>query len=381
MNPLLTSLRRFLHWEPAPGCTLVLAAVVALVVTNSPTGPTYDALWEHKAGFSVGPLDLRKMTVQLWVNDGLMAVFFFLVGLEIKRELVKGELRDPLKAVLPAVAALGGMLAPACLYALMQPSGEANRGWPIPMATDIAFVVGVLALFGHALPHGLKTFLLTLAIIDDLGAIVLIATLFTEHLSLIALGLAAAGLAAVALCRAAGVRWFAVYLVLGVGVWLAVLKSGVHPTIAGVLLGLLTNTRGSPSPLDRLEHALHPWVYFGVMPVFVLANAGVKIEGALLTHSVVAAVAVGLVVGKPLGIVLMSRLAIVLGWVAASQRGRRQDAARSRLPGRHRLHDVPVPGRPGVQRRTAERQQPRNPGRIGGERIDREWGVALGAAT
>jgi NhaA family Na+:H+ antiporter len=291
----------------------VLAAVVALAVMNAPAGPAYAAFWEHKAGFAVGPLDLQKMTVQLWVNDGLMAVFFFLVGLEIKRELVKGDLRQPRQALLPIVAALGGMVAPACLYALMQPTGEASRGWPIPMATDIAFVVGILALFGHALPHALKTFLLTLAIIDDLGAILLIATLFTARLSLTALGLAAAGLAAVTACRAARVRSFTVYLVLCLGVWLAFIESGVHPTIAGVLLGLLTSTRGNPSPLDRLEHFLHPWVYFLIMPVFVLANAGVKVEGALLTHPVVAAVAVGLIVGKPLGIVLTSRLAIVLG--------------------------------------------------------------------
>jgi NhaA family Na+:H+ antiporter len=313
VSRLITSLRRFLHWEPAPGCVLVLAAVAALVVMNSPAGPAYDAFWGQKAGLAVGLPHLQKMTVQLWVNDGLMALFFFLVGLEIKRELVKGELRDPRKTVLPIVAALGGMVAPACIYALMQPTGEASRGWPIPMATDIAFVVGILALFGHALPLGLKTFLLTLAIIDDLGAIVLIATLFTEHLSLVALGLVAAGLAAVAVCRAARVHWFAVYLILGLGVWLAFLESGVHPTIEGVLLGLLSSTSGNPSPLDRLEHALHPWVYFLIMPVFVLANAGVRVEAALLTHPVVFAAATGLVVGKPLGIVLTSRLAIALG--------------------------------------------------------------------
>jgi NhaA family Na+:H+ antiporter len=292
---------------------LVLAAIIALGVMNSPAGPAYEAFWTQPAGFALGPIDLRKMTVQLWDNDGLMVIFFFLIGLEIKRELVKGELRDPRKAILPIVAALGGMIAPAFLYFLIQPTGEASRGWPIPMATDIAFVVGILALFGHTIPHGLKTFLLTLAVIDDLGAVILIALLFTEELSLIALGLAAIGLILFAVRQLAGIRGFVVNLLLSLFVWLAFLKSGVHPTIAGVLLGLLISTRGSPSPLDRLEQALHPWVYFLIMPLFVLANAGVRLAGALLTHPVVFAVAAGLIIGKPLGIVLTSRLTIVLG--------------------------------------------------------------------
>jgi len=353
--PLLSPLIRFLHVEAAGGMLLLVCTAVALIMANSPWSGPFAEFWQTRVGFTIGAFELYKPLL-LWINDGLMTVFFFVVGLEIKREIAHGELRDPRKAALPAAAALGGMVAPAALYLLIQGSGPASRGWGIPMATDIAFVVGFLALLGSRVPLGLKILLLTLAIVDDIGAILVIAVAYTAKTSLIFLAIGMASFGIIYLLRRVGVRPVPVYVVLGAGIWLAFLKSGVHPTVAGVVLGLLTpagpwfarrslakvaegvalrlgqerdagdtsrheeavqlltyTARETISPLDRLETALHPWVAFGVMPLFALANAGVKVQLADVKDPVALAVAVGLVIGKPLGIVAFSWAAVKVG--------------------------------------------------------------------
>lgn len=350
----LQPLARFLKIEAASGMVLLACTVVALVVTNSPWGDHYEAFWQIPLAISIGSWELKHTLVE-WINDGLMVVFFFVVGLEIKRELVAGELRDPRKAALPAIAALGGMVVPAAIYLLVEANAPARTGWGIPMATDIAFVVGFMALLGARVPSGLKLLLLTLAIVDDIGAVLVIAIFYTGNISLVGLALAAAGFGLVYLCSRIGVRRSSVYFVIGVGIWLAFHKAGVHPTVAGVLLGLMTPTtarvdsrslgvmiaswfpkphsapesdgpsqeqrrqlsfvaRETIPPLHRLEEALHPWVAFGIMPLFALANAGVRFEPGGMTSPVALAVAMGLVLGKPLGIVLFSRAAVKLGW-------------------------------------------------------------------
>jgi NhaA family Na+:H+ antiporter len=334
---------------------LLICTLVALVLANSPWSAAYEAIWETRIRLGVGDLELDKPLL-LWINDGLMTIFFFVVGLEIKREFVAGELRDPKKAALPIMAALGGMVAPAAIYLLLQKGEPGESGWGIPMATDIAFVVGFLALLGSRVPGGLKILLLSLAIADDIGAVLVIAAFYSTDLSYLALGLAALGFGLAFFFNRIGVRTVAIYFLVGLGIWLAVLKSGVHPTVAGVLLGLLTpasawvGTRGlmgvvheviehfrgdeneedpaqrqalmdqlsrtareSVSPLERLENSLHVWVAFLIMPVFALANAGVRIELAAVQHPVGLAVAAGLVLGKPLGIVLFSALAVAVG--------------------------------------------------------------------
>lgn len=347
---------RFFHVEAAGGLVLLACTILALALANSPWSAEVASFWRMPVGFDLGRIGIH-MSLLLWINDGLMTVFFFLVGLEIKRELVHGALRDPRNAVLPAAAALGGMIVPAAIYLLLGHGQPGADGWAIPMATDIAFVVGFLALLGKRVPFSLKILLLTLAIIDDLGAVLVIAVAFTERISLPMLGLAAGGFGITLLCRWLGVRAIAIYGVIGAGIWLAVLKSGVHPTVAGVLLGLLTpsrpwlaersllrvlgvarerllqdhageqelehheeaarvlvdTARETISPLDRLETALHPWVAFAIMPVFALANAGVHLNLPALADPVAIAVAMGLVMGKPLGIVGFSVVAVKLG--------------------------------------------------------------------
>ncbi len=345
--------RRFLQIEAASGGVLLVCSVVALVVANIPAlaGPFHD-FWEFELGPSVGDWHFVK-PLHFWVNDGLMTVFFFVVGLEIKREMMTGELRTVRQAALPVVAAVGGMLVPAGAYMLFGHTGAAGRGWGIPMATDIAFVVGVMAAFGKRVPLGLKIFLLSLAIADDMGAVVVIAVAYTEHVNLGWLGLAAAMLATCVLLNQLGVRAVAAYLLVGAVAWWAMYESKVHPTIAGVLLGLLTPYRAwfsrdtlrlalddvtgrmqekgdgedltpadvtllryaareSVAPLQRLEDHLHPWVGFVIMPVFALANAGVAITPAAVGEPVSLAVAAGLLVGKPVGIVLFAWLAVTL---------------------------------------------------------------------
>ena len=308
-------LRRFLETEAAGGVVLVIAAAVALAWANSPWDGAYQSLWHTELTVGLGRWahseDLRH-----WVNDALMTLFFLVVGLEIKRELVTGDLRDPRVAALPAIAALGGMVVPALLYLAVAAGTGASRGWGIPMATDIAFAVGVLALLGRRVPPALKLFLLTLAIVDDIGAVVVIALFYAGELNLGFLGGAVAVLAGMVALRRAGVSGIAPYAVGGVGVWALTLASGVHATIAGVALGLLTPAvpvkAGSVSPVERLERRLHPWTSFLVVPLFALANAGVDIGGDGPVR-VTVGVVVGLVLGKTVGITLASWAAVRLG--------------------------------------------------------------------
>jgi NhaA family Na+:H+ antiporter len=318
----LGALARFMAGESAGGMVLALAALLALVISNSPWGGAYQA-WlqvpgELRIGGS-GGLVLAK-PLQVWINDLWMAVFFLLVGLEIKRELVEGELASRAQALLPAVAALGGMAAPALIYAAInRADAVALRGWAIPAATDIAFALAVVVLLGRRVPASLKIFLTAVAIIDDLGAIVVIALFYTDQLSLPMLaGAVASGAALLALNRA-GVTRVDAYLAIGLVMWLCVLKSGVHATLAGVLTALaipLRDGRGG-SPLQSLEHGLHPWVSFLILPTFAFANAGVSLAGvtlATLFQPVTLGIALGLLLGKPVGVfgtvALMSALGL-----------------------------------------------------------------------
>ena len=308
--------RQFLRHESAAGLILMAVAAVGLLVANSPLAPDYFAVQK----FSIGGL-----TVRYWINDALMAAFFLLVGLEIKREMLEGQLASRKDRTLPGVAALGGMVVPALIYALLsQGDPQALRGWAVPMATDIAFALGVLALMGSRVPLALKVLLTAIAIIDDLGAVLVIALFYTNQLALPALAAAAAVLAGLVLMNRQGVRVLPPYLVGGVLLWYCVLQSGVHATLAGVALALTIPVRrgGDPeafaAPLHRLEHGLHPWVAFLVLPVFGFANAGVSWSGvslAELTGRVPLGIAAGLLLGKPLGVFGLSWLAARLGLV------------------------------------------------------------------
>jgi NhaA family Na+:H+ antiporter len=314
----LSLIAEFLRLEAAAGLLLMAAAALALVVANSPAAPIYRAALSADIGLPVASLSLLH-----WINDGLMAIYFLLVGLEIKRELLAGELSSVKRAALPGIAALGGMLVPALIYVAFNWNAPATlRGWAIPAATDIAFALGVLALLGSRVPTSLKVFLTALAILDDLGAILIIAVFYTADLSLTALGLAAAGLSVLFAFNRFGVRHLAPYLVVGGLVWCAVLASGIHATLAGVALALLiplrTEGQGEErAPLHRLEHGLHPWVAYGILPVFGLANAGLSLEGlslAAFLTPVPLGVAAGLLVGKQLGVMGASWLAVSRGW-------------------------------------------------------------------
>ena len=315
------ALQRFFAAESASGIVLALAAVLALWVSNSAWGPAYEALRQMPGEVRIGAdwLVLRKPAV-VWVNDLWMAVFFFLVGLEIKREMLAGELASPAQAVLPAVAALGGMVAPALVYAAVnQGDATALRGWAIPAATDIAFALGVLTLLGKRVPTSLKVFLTAVAIIDDLGAIVVIALFYTAQLSLPMLVGAAVCIAALVLLNRAGVRRVEAYVLIGLVMWVFVLKSGVHATLAGVATALAVPLldREGGSPLEAVEHGLHPWVSFGILPVFAFANAGVSLAGvspASLLAPLPLGIALGLIVGKTVGIFGSIALLVRLGW-------------------------------------------------------------------
>jgi Na+:H+ antiporter, NhaA family len=320
----LSSLQQFLKLESAGGIVLCAAAALALVLANTPLAALYEGLLDLPLAVQVGSLVIAKPLL-LWVNDGLMAVFFMLVGLEVKRELVEGELSSLKNAALPAIAALGGMAGPAIVYiAFAWGDAEALRGWAIPTATDIAFALGVLALLGPRVPPSLKIFLLALAIIDDLGAIIIIAVFYTAELSLMALILGAIGIVALVLINLSGVSHRGAYMLLGVFVWVCVLKSGVHATLAGVLTGLALPLRAADgsSPAHDLEHDLHPWVAFGVLPVFAFANAGVGIgdiaPGALL-HPVQLGTGLGLFIGKQLGVIGSIWAATRIGLAALPQ--------------------------------------------------------------
>jgi Na+:H+ antiporter, NhaA family len=311
---MLNALREFLRLEAAGGIILVLAGAAGLALANSPLASHYDALLDLPAAVSVGPLELRKPLL-LWLNDGWMAVFFFLVGLEIKREFLDGELSDRRTAALPIIGAAGGMAVPALIYFALN-SGAELRGWAIPTATDIAFALGVIALLGERVPIGLKVLLTAIAIIDDLGAIVVIAVFYTADLSLASLALAGVLCATLLALNLVGVRAVTPYALVGAALWVCVLKSGVHATLAGVATALAIPLRVPDAPLRRLEHALHPWVAYLILPVFAFANAGVSFAGmgiAVLTQPVTLGIALGLLFGKQIGVFLAVWLAVVCG--------------------------------------------------------------------
>jgi NhaA family Na+:H+ antiporter len=311
---------RFFAHESAGGIVLAVAALAALVVSNSPWGDAYRGFhaWPGEVRIGGDALVLAKPLL-VWVNDLWMAVFFFLVGLEIKREFVEGELASRRQAVLPAAAALGGMIVPALIYAAVnRGDAVALRGWAIPAATDIAFAIGILMLLGSRVPASLKVFVTAVAIIDDLGAIVIIALFYTERLSATALAAALVGAALLFGLNRARVMRIDVYVLVGLLVWLAVLKSGVHATLAGVITALAIPTRDAEggSPLQAVEQGLHPWVAFFVLPVFAFCNAGVSLAGATpasLLAPIPLGIALGLVVGKTIGVLGTSWLLIRSG--------------------------------------------------------------------
>ena len=301
----------FFQHEAAGGIVLMAAAVLAMLLANSPLHHAYDALLETPVSVRIGAIGIDKHLLH-WINDGLMAIFFLLVGLEIKREMLKGALSSVEQAALPAIAAVGGMLVPALVYTACNWGNAATlSGWAIPAATDIAFAIGVLALLGPAVPASLKIFLLALAIIDDLGAIVIIALFYTENLSVTALALAGVGGLVLLALNRSGVTRIAPYMLAGVFMWVCVLKSGVHATLAGVATALAIPLEGrthegdAEGPLETLEHTLHSWVTFGILPLFAFANAGVSFAGitlAKLAGSIPLGIMAGLALGKPIGI-------------------------------------------------------------------------------
>lgn len=307
--PAPFKIKKFLQSAPAGGVLLLAFTAVALAWMNSSYHQSYEALF-HEPGVLGAPL-------VHWINDGLMAIFFLFVGLEIKREAVRGELASPKRAAFPIMAALGGVLAPAMIYAGINHGGEGARGWGIPMATDIAFAVGLLALMRKRIPSGITIFVTALAIVDDIAAVLVIALFYTSSLSPTALGGAAVCVAVLAAMNRMGVRRLTPYLLVGAVLWFAVLKSGIHATIAGVLLAMTIPLVGEASPLERLEHGLDRWVALAIMPVFALANAGVRFtgsEGPGLASPVTVGVAAGLFLGKPLGVMLLSKLSVKAGW-------------------------------------------------------------------
>ena len=356
IDRLLLPLERFLHVEAASGIILLLCTILALALANSPFGESYEAIWQTKVGFQFGGFEMVHK-LRHWINDGLMVIFFFVIGLEVKRELVSGELREFRRAALPLLAALGGMVVPAGIFLSLQAGTPAEAGWGIPMATDIAFVVGCMALLGPRVPRGLRVLILSLAIADDIGAILVIAIGYTEELSLEYLLVALLLVALVLLFQRSGIRSFGVYAATGGVIWYFFHESGIHATLAGVVLGLLTPatayldtsvvgrflkrtgdvlhgdweslpdkavrvravqqlSRETVSPLSYLENALHPWVSYLIMPVFALANAGVEFTLGDLASPVALAVALGLLIGKPVGIVLFSAIAVRAGIAA-----------------------------------------------------------------
>lgn len=347
-------LQAFLEQETSSGVLLLAAAAVALALANSPWRSAYEDLWRTVVTVRLGDWVLSE-DLRHWVNDGLMALFFLVVGLEIKRELLTGELRQPRTATVPVIAAIGGMVLPALIYLLLNENGDGYRGWGIPMATDIAFALGVLTLAARSAPPSMKPFLLTLAIVDDIGAILVIALFYSDGVSVTALLVAAALVASILALQRLDVRAGVVYVGLGIAVWVALFESGVHPTIAGVILGVVTPsqpfqrpravsdeairtaertvddpeppdadapqwlrlaslTREAVSPLARVEAALHPWTSYVVVPVFAFANAGVALSADALadaaTSKVTLGVVLGLVVGKLVGITSAAAIAV-----------------------------------------------------------------------
>lgn len=362
LDRLLHPIRRFIQAETSSGIVLLSAAVLAMILANTGAAAAYFQLWDVQLTVGGESFGLTQ-PLHAWINDGLMVIFFFLVGLEIKRELLVGQLASVRQAALPITAAIGGMIVPASLFAIFNAGSESAAGWGIPMATDIAFAIGVLALLGNRVPLGVKVFLTAFAIVDDLGAVLVIAFFYTSDLALGALGVAAVVMALLVAANKLGVRHPAVYTLLGIVLWLAFLQSGVHATVAGVLLAMavpartridaerfVTESRARldefekagpvggailpnpaqqatldaieagaqdvQAPLQRMEHKLQAFVGFLIMPVFAFANAGVAVEGSLmevLTQPVAMGIALGLILGKPIGVTFFSWLAIRTG--------------------------------------------------------------------
>jgi len=363
IDRILSPFQEFFQREASSGVLLMIATILSLAWANSPWAESYFGLWHMNVTFSFGGNGISKDLLH-WINDGLMAVFFFVVGLEIKREVLVGELASLRKAILPIMAAIGGMLVPAGFYLLLNPSGPAKAGWGIPMATDIAFALGILSLLGKRVPLSLKVFLTAVAIVDDLGAVLVIALFYTSKIAWVSLLIAVIFLIILAIISSLGVRSPIVYTLLGIALWVAFLKSGVHATLAGVLLAMTIpvrtriNTEGfisnasffleefrkygqtgasvltsadqraaiqaievaaehAQTPLQRLEHILHPWVVYFIMPVFAFANAGIAIKSDFLSafaQPVTLGVMAGLIFGKQLGIFSASFIAVKLGW-------------------------------------------------------------------
>lgn len=364
IDKVVKPIQKFIQQEKSGGLILGISVIVALVLANSPLAEDYHRFFQHKFGFVFDGKTYLEYDIHHWINDGLMAIFFFVVGLELKREIVAGELAKPRKAMLPIIAALGGMIIPASIYLLFNPTGEVHSGWGIPMATDIAFALGVLYLLGNRIPLGLKVFLTALAIIDDLGAVLVIAFFYTSDISIISLLLGFTFLIIMYAGNKMGVRSVLFYALFGIGgLWIAFLLSGVHATIAAVLAAftipanvkikedifvsrikkhlarfsrvdpndniptltndqlhilekMTTNTERAIPPLQKLEHAMHPFVTFIIIPIFALANAGVSVldiePAQLFSTNVAIGVALGLLVGKVLGVMGFTWLAVKL---------------------------------------------------------------------
>ncbi|MDY4386488.1 Na+/H+ antiporter NhaA [Pectobacterium aroidearum] len=318
---MITMIRRFIQLDAAAGVMLMMATVLALTFANwSVTAAGYQQFLMMPVEMRFGELEINK-NLLLWINDGLMAIFFLLIGLEVKRELVEGTLASRQQAMLPLAAAVGGMIFPALLFLLFNANDEVTRaGWAIPAATDIAFAIGVLTLLGKRVPAGLKVFLLALAIIDDLGAILIIALFYTQQIFWPALGGVVLAIAALAYLNRQQVRKTSAYLLVGIALWVCILKCGVHATLAGVIVGFfipLRTSDGEPSPATTLEHGLQTWVAFLIIPLFAFANAGIVLQGIVLGKlfsPLSMGIAAGLLIGKPLGITLFSWLTIRLGY-------------------------------------------------------------------
>jgi NhaA family Na+:H+ antiporter len=316
----ITSIKDFLRLEAASGILLFIAAVLAMIAVNSPLNYLYNVFLDTPVEIRIGAFHIDKPLL-LWVNDGLMAVFFFLIGLELKREVLSGEMSDPQKVVLPVVAAVGGMAMPAVIYSYINWGDPvAMNGWAIPAATDIAFALGVLSLLGSRVPNSLKLFLLTLAVADDLGAIIIIALFYTSDLSVVSLSVGVAALGVLYMLNRRGVESVAPYLLVGLVLWVAVLKSGVHATLAGVLVALFiplrTSSGSGRSPLGELEHDLHPSVSYVILPLFAFMNTGVSLEGLSLdsfTASIPLGIALGLFLGNQIGVLGFSWITVKLG--------------------------------------------------------------------
>jgi NhaA family Na+:H+ antiporter len=344
---------RFVQVEAAAGFVLLLFTILALFLANSPLSEVFSNLWQVSVGINIGPIEFER-SLHSWINDGVMTLFFFLIALELKRELVLGELRNPRLAVLSIVAAIGGMLVPALIYLFLQYGEPGQQGWGTVMATDTAFVIGCLALLGTRIPKSLRVFMLSLAVIDDIGAIIVVAIGYGSEIVWLPIGLALLGFMAVKAMAFLGIRSITLFFIVGGLIWLAVDASGIHPTVVGVILGLMTPTnkwvsddrlhsimacvvayppgdhwsgdtpdrkvlkaaesaaREALSPVERLELLLHPWVGFVVMPLFAFANAGVVVSGEHFIPSLTVAVCLGFVLGKPVGIFLFSWIAVKL---------------------------------------------------------------------